>query len=604
MQKSPNCTLETLFHSRLSKLDDAESVTTLPFAPEESPAPGRCQYQSSAGQHSRREWVVCMEMRRGCARDPLPTLFSLHQTWIAKSAPSHLLLRVVFECELFKRSFWVMYEVQMVPYFSYFSVVVLAYHYVMADNKRQEVERHMEMGKVFLSKGQFSDALQHYHAAAELDPSDYQIFYRRATVLLAQGKMKAALPDLHRVVELKPDFIAGRVQRGNILFKQGQLSDSAEDFRFAVKHEPEHADAKDKLEKISQVQEWIDTAMDYFENDDFNSAEKYLDSVIEHVHWDADLHRKRSKCRLARGDVHNALADIRAVAKLVPDSTEIYLEMAEMYYGVGDVENSLMQIRECLKLNPDHKLCFPFYKKIKKLAKMREGLEKAAKAEQWTDCLKKGEEILKLEKKIDGIQYDVYRHTCKCNMKQQHIAEALQQCSTALKYGDENDLDLLLDRGEAYLLDEQYDRAIEDFQQAAKAHDDSRRAKEALNRAQKLAKQAKKKDYYKILGLRRNADKRDVMKAYRKLAQKWHPDNFQDDDEKKRAQDKFIDIANAKEVLTDPEKRQRYDNGEDPLDPESQQNGHHAWHQQWGDVPFGSHFGGGQQGYSFKFNFG
>lgn len=37
------------------------------------------------------------------------------------------------------------------------------------------------------------------------------------------------------------------------------------------------------------------------------------------------------------------------------------------------------------------------------------------------------------------------------------------------------------------------------------------------------------------------------MKAYRKLAQKWHPDNFQDDDEKKRAQDKFIDLAAAKE---------------------------------------------------------
>lgn len=50
---------------------------------------------------------------------------------------------------------------------------------------------------------------------------------------------------------------------------------------FQVKHEPEHADAKDKLEKISQVQEWIDTATDYFENDDFHSAEKYFDQVIE-----------------------------------------------------------------------------------------------------------------------------------------------------------------------------------------------------------------------------------------------------------------------------------------------------------------------------------
>lgn len=78
----------------------------------------------------------------------------------------------------------------------------------MLADKSQDVDSHMEMGKAFLAKGQFADALQHYHAAAELDPTNYQIFYRRATVLLATGKMKAALPDLHRVVELKPDFVA------------------------------------------------------------------------------------------------------------------------------------------------------------------------------------------------------------------------------------------------------------------------------------------------------------------------------------------------------------------------------------------------------------
>jgi hypothetical protein len=49
---------------------------------------------------------------------------------------------------------------------------------------------------------------------------------------------------------------------------------------------------------------------------------------------------------------------------------------------------------------------------------------------------------------------------------------------------------------------------------------------------------AKKKDYYKILGVRRNADKRQIMKAYRKLAQQWHPDNFQNEAEKQRAQEK------------------------------------------------------------------
>lgn len=49
----------------------------------------------------------------------------------------------------------------------------------------------------------------------ELDPSDYQIYYRRATVLLASGKVNAALPDLDKVVELKPDFIAVKLNKKN-----------------------------------------------------------------------------------------------------------------------------------------------------------------------------------------------------------------------------------------------------------------------------------------------------------------------------------------------------------------------------------------------------
>ena len=49
----------------------------------------------------------------------------------------------------------------------------------------------------------------------------------------------------------------------------------------------------------------------------------------------------------------------------------------------------------------------------------------------------------------------------------------------------------------------------------------------------------------------RNARKREIEKAYRKLAAQWHPDQFKDED-KEHAEKMFIDIAAAKEVLTDP----------------------------------------------------
>nr|CAD7397583.1 unnamed protein product [Timema cristinae] len=95
--------------------------------------------------------------------------------------------------------------------------------------------------------------------------------------------------------------------------------------------------------------------------------------------------------------------------------------------------------------------------------------------------------------------------------------------------------------------------AIRDFQDALSLDENFGRAKEGLQRAQKLQKQSEKRDYYKILGVSRNANKKDIVKAYRKAAQKWHPDNFRGE-EKKIAEKKFIDVAAAKEVLTDPGK--------------------------------------------------
>jgi curved DNA-binding protein len=64
------------------------------------------------------------------------------------------------------------------------------------------------------------------------------------------------------------------------------------------------------------------------------------------------------------------------------------------------------------------------------------------------------------------------------------------------------------------------------------------------------------KDYYKILGVNRNAEEKEIKKAYRKLARQYHPDVNPGD---KAAEEHFKDINEAYEVLSDPEKRQKYD---------------------------------------------
>lgn len=72
------------------------------------------------------------------------------------------------------------------------------------------------------------------------------------------------------------------------------------------------------------------------------------------------------------------------------------------------------------------------------------------------------------------------------------------------------------------------------------------------------------KDYYGILGLSRDASQDDIRKAYRRAALKWHPDKNQD--KKEEAEARFKDIAEAYDVLSDPQKKSIYDQfGEEGL---------------------------------------
>ena len=94
------------------------------------------------------------------------------------------------------------------------------------------------------------------------------------------------------------------------------------------------------------------------------------------------------------------------------------------------------------------------------------------------------------------------------------------------------------------------------------------------------------KDYYKVLGVSKDADTKAIRQAFRKLARKYHPDVNPSD---KTAEERFKEVNEANEVLSDPEKRKKYDEMS-------------AYYQRYGQWPGAA--GAGTGGYADVSNFG
>merc|ERR1712159_717969 len=86
--------------------------------------------------------------------------------------------------------------------------------------------------------------------------------------------------------------------------------------------------------------------------------------------------------------------------------------------------------------------------------------------------------------------------------------------------------------------------------------------RQLLKNAKLELRKSKRKNYYKILDIPKDAQEHDVKRAFKKKAMKCHPDRAKPED-KEKAEAEFKDLNEAQEILCDPKKRHMYDSGQD-----------------------------------------
>jgi len=496
--------------------------------------------------------------------------------------------------------------------------------------------------------------------ASELRPLLASYYNNRAASFTMISKHAEGIEDCDAALELDPKNAKASIRKAKLQQSTGDLDGALHTYSLMLRFDANDAKAIQERVSIQTLQKRVQLVNELLEktrglpltpNREGRQALAQIELVLAACpSWSDALTLKVEALLNNKSRTSEAYA---LTTKLMRESSNqqqttkyqwLLLLRATCLFNMAQLDDCLKHIRQVMVGDPDHKVAFKMLKFVRSLTKKKEEADKAYKERRYPDAVESYTQALELcnttgesSPTLTGApRYDVSNYKAKLffnrastNANLRNHKEVVEDCTEALTLDDEYTKALLRRATSLLLMGEEPDcaKAIRDFERALELLPDVSEADEAkirdtkkkLQQAQVQHKQSKQKDFYKLLGVARDATDGEVKKGYRKLALKWHPDRHASstEEEKAKAEHTFRDINLAYEVLSDPVKKQRYDNGvdEQDLDNPHADHHHHGGHGGMGgggidpDVLFQMFMqqqggGGGRRGGGGGFHFG
>ena len=437
-------------------------------------------------------------------------------------------------------------------------------------------------------------ALRLYTQAIDMEPDNHENYYKRYRAWLRLKKDDKALRDLTKAVKVNPNFQRGHLHRGKMLRKKGKCEEAAEALEKAFALKSTCKTTKKEYDAAKECAQAFFTLRRLKSQGDIKGARDQIDKIMETAKATDTLLYERALLSFELKDYFEVLADSGRALKIKKNNIAALQLRANAYYKLADHDMAMRHHREGLKLDPEHKELKAQYKKTKKIHKAFSAVDVHVDKGEFKKALNRIKFCSAVDPGHDEFNKKALAKECELYVK--HLKEsnnALKAAERALAIEDRFGPALMC-QAKAHDLAENFEEAVRSWQRASEVlGEGNNEVNDGFNRAQAALKQSKEKNYYKILGVSRSAEKKEIKKAYRKLALRWHPDKVSEEDKEKATQ-MFADIGEAYEVLSDEEKREKYDRGEDVF--ENQGGGGQRRN------PFGQGFPGGG-GNTFTFNF-
>ncbi|KAI6246148.1 DnaJ subfamily C member 7 [Erysiphe necator] len=437
---------------------------------------------------------------------------------------------------------------------------------VITSSPAEEAEIYKCAGNKHYKAKDYKKAIEEYTKAVQRQPSSATYLNNRAAAYISNGQYSLALDDSIKACLLEPQDPKILLRLARIYTSLGRPQDALDTY---LRIDPP-ASAKDIAPAKAMLQH-IQVAEDALKDGTTGSmalhaldqAEKLLGTGVQ----------RPRKWQLMRGEVYlkmgnvNSLGDAQNIAMSLLRTNnadpEALVLRGRVLSAQGENDKAITHFRQALNCDPDYRDAVKYLRIVQKQEKMKGEGNVDYKAGRFSEAIEKYSEALEIDQSNKSTNSKLLLNRALCHLRLKNYKAAIADCERAIIL-DPSYTKARKTKATATGQSGDWAGAVREWKELQELDpSDSSIAKE-LRTAELEQKKSMRKDYYKLLGVEKDADASQIKKAYRKAAIVHHPDKNPDDE---TAEERFKDIGEAYETLNDPEKRRRYDNGDDLVDP-------------------------------------
>ena len=456
-----------------------------------------------------------------------------------------------------------------------------------------------ELGNAQFKNQNYSAAADYYTRGIEMNSSEPVLYANRGTCLKLLGRYKESVNDYKKAVQLNPKNTKNMKKLSSVYIILGNFGEAQILLQKCCNLEPEDSSHTYELNKAKKMVEDYEKIHEKMKEQKWDDVEEESKKLLSDASAFIELQKIYIQSCLELCKFKDAIDYINnKVSSAVKSRDEEFnYLLAKSYYFKGDYDLAKKEINKLIKIGIVDEKISKLKKYVETINDAKTKANSLFKSEKYDEAINEYTKLLEFDPENKNFISIILTNRALCYKKQGKNMEALKDADEAIK-NNPNYATAYIRRALIYEEFKMFDDAKSDLSKAKELDPNNAKIEGYINEANQKGESARNRDYYQILGLQRNATPEEIKKAYRKMALKYHPDrNSESEQSKKIAQRKFQDVSDAYSVLSDPKKKGMFDQGVDPLNPETASGGA-------GGPGMSFHFSGSDPNEIFKMFFG